>query len=201
MEATTTAATAHRASRLMRPGACSRRSTCTAATAAGSRIPTASARFVPAVIDAIGMRAHGPLVLERFGDGELEGWSAMQFIETSSITIHADEVWGRCFVDVFSCRPFDPDRRGRDRRRALRRHAHRDGARAMSEVAPVLGVLAGVIGVADTIPYVRDTAAAADPAAPRDVADLGRARDRRLPVPARRRRIVEPDHGRHPGAS
>ena len=64
--------------------------------------------FVPAVTDAIGMRAHGPLHLERFGDGDLEGWSAMQFIETSSITIHADEVAGRCFVDVFSCRPFDP---------------------------------------------------------------------------------------------
>ena len=54
--------------------------------------PDAIRAFVPAVIDAIGMRAHGPLVLERFGDGELEGWSAMQFIETSSITIHADEV-------------------------------------------------------------------------------------------------------------
>ena len=66
-------------------------------------------RFVPIVIDAIGMRAHGGLALDRFGDGELEGWSAMQFIETSSITLHADEVFGRCFVDVFSCRPFDPD--------------------------------------------------------------------------------------------
>ena len=65
--------------------------------------------FVPAVIEAIGMQAHGPLRLERFGDGDLEGWSAMQFIETSSITIHADEVSGRCFVDVFSCRLFDPE--------------------------------------------------------------------------------------------
>lgn len=65
--------------------------------------------FVPAVIDAIGMEAHGPLRLERFGDGDLEGWSAMQFIETSSITLHADEVFGRCFIDVFSCRPFDAD--------------------------------------------------------------------------------------------
>jgi S-adenosylmethionine/arginine decarboxylase-like enzyme len=64
--------------------------------------------FVAAVVPAIGMRAHGPTLLERFGDGELEGWSAMQFIETSSITIHADEVGGRCFVDVFSCKPFDP---------------------------------------------------------------------------------------------
>ena len=66
-------------------------------------------RFVPAVIDAIGMRAHGPLMIERFGEGELEGWSAMQFIETSSLTIHADEFSGRCYVDVFSCKPFDPD--------------------------------------------------------------------------------------------
>jgi S-adenosylmethionine/arginine decarboxylase-like enzyme len=65
--------------------------------------------FVPAVIQAIGMKAHGPLALERFGTGELEGWSAMQFIETSTIVVHADEVAGRCFVDVFSCRPFDPE--------------------------------------------------------------------------------------------
>jgi hypothetical protein len=30
----------------------------------------------------------------------------MQFIETSSVTVHADEVSGRCFIDVFSCKPF-----------------------------------------------------------------------------------------------
>jgi S-adenosylmethionine/arginine decarboxylase-like enzyme len=71
--------------------------------------PETLRRFVPSLINAIGMRAHGPLVLDRFGDGELEGWSAMQFIETSSITVHSDEVRGRCFVDVFSCRPFDSD--------------------------------------------------------------------------------------------
>ena len=71
--------------------------------------PDAIRAFVPAVIDAIGMTAHGPLALARFGDGDLEGWSAMQFIETSSITLHADEVGGRCFVDVFSCCPFDPE--------------------------------------------------------------------------------------------
>jgi S-adenosylmethionine/arginine decarboxylase-like enzyme len=66
-------------------------------------------RFVPALVAAIGMRAHGGLMMDRFGDGEFEGWSALQFIETSSITLHADEVFGRCFVDIFSCRPFDPD--------------------------------------------------------------------------------------------
>ena len=66
-------------------------------------------RFVPVVIEAIGMRAHGPLMLERFGEGDLEGWSAMQFIETSSLTIHADEFSGRCYVDVFSCKAFDAE--------------------------------------------------------------------------------------------
>jgi len=44
-------------------------------------------RFVPSLINAIGMRAHGPLRLNRFGDGDLEGWSAMQFIETSSVRV------------------------------------------------------------------------------------------------------------------
>ena len=66
--------------------------------------------FVEALVDAIEMCAHGPVLLERFGDGELEGWSAMQFIETSSITLHADEFGGRCFIDIFSCRPFDAER-------------------------------------------------------------------------------------------
>ena len=69
--------------------------------------PNTISAFVTAVIEAIGMRAHGPLRLERFGEGDLQGWSAMQFIETSSITVHADEVSGRCFVDVFSCMAFD----------------------------------------------------------------------------------------------
>ena len=32
----------------------------------------------------------------------------MQFIETSAITVHADEVWGR-FVDILSCRRFEAD--------------------------------------------------------------------------------------------
>ena len=96
-------------SRSSAPGACSPRSTCTAVSGARSPIRRRSVASSRSVIDAIGMRAHGPLMIERFGDGDLEGWSALQFIETSSITIHADEVSGRCFVDVFSCRPFDPD--------------------------------------------------------------------------------------------
>ena len=68
--------------------------------------PDAIRAFVEQLIPAIGMVAHGPLHLERFGHGDLQGWSAMQFIETSSVTIHADEPGQRCFVDVFSCMDF-----------------------------------------------------------------------------------------------
>jgi S-adenosylmethionine/arginine decarboxylase-like enzyme len=71
--------------------------------------PDTIRRFVPDVIEAIGMVAHGPLHIERFGEGDLEGWSAMQFIETSSLTIHTDEFGDRCYVDVFSCKPFEPE--------------------------------------------------------------------------------------------
>src|SRR5512132_1914644 len=47
--------------------------------------------------------------------------------------------------------------RRRAGRRALRRDAGRAGAGAMIELVAVLGLAAGLIGVADTIPYVRDT--------------------------------------------
>ena len=66
-------------------------------------------QFVKGVIDLIDMVAHGPCYIERFGIGELEGYSAMQFIETSSITVHCDEPGKRAFIDIFSCKDFDQD--------------------------------------------------------------------------------------------
>ena len=70
----------------------------------------------------------------------------------------------------------------------------------MADFAPLLGVLAGAIGFADMIPYVRDTL-------------RGTTRPHRGTwliwgalaifvwlLPARRRRVVEPDHGRDRGA-
>ena len=116
--------------------------------------PDSIRRCVPAVIAAIGMRAHGPLAIDRFGDGELEGWSAMQFIETSSITVHADEVWQPLLRRHVLVPDLRSGSRGGGGGHALRRRARRPRALAMTEA--VLGVLAGVIGVADTIPYVRD---------------------------------------------
>jgi len=64
--------------------------------------------FILEVIVRIGMKAHGPCHIERFGSPEenLEGYSALQFIETSSITVHLDEIGNRAYVDIFSCQDF-----------------------------------------------------------------------------------------------
>lgn len=64
-------------------------------------------KFIIALVDHIGMKRYGEPMIERFAEGELEGCSALQFIETSSITMHFDETENRAFVDIFSCKYFD----------------------------------------------------------------------------------------------
>lgn len=65
--------------------------------------------YVQELIRTIGMKANGPCYITRAGDPKesLEGYSAMQFIETSSITVHLDEVKNRAYIDIFSCKNFD----------------------------------------------------------------------------------------------
>jgi len=71
--------------------------------------PEGLKRFIGELVKSVNMVAHGPCYVERFGEGELLGYSAMQFIETSSITVHLDEVDNRAFIDVFSCKEFTPE--------------------------------------------------------------------------------------------
>lgn len=73
------------------------------------------AASIQALIDGLvhtaEMVKHGPSYIERFGDETKHpgpGYSAMQFIETSSITIHCDEPKNRVFIDLFSCKFFNP---------------------------------------------------------------------------------------------
>ena len=49
----------------------------------------------------IKMKQFGAPLIQRFAEGALEGYSAMQFIETSSITMHFDETKNRAFVDNY----------------------------------------------------------------------------------------------------
>ncbi len=63
-------------------------------------------QFIKDLCKKINMRPVGSPVIKRCGKGGLEGYSAFQFIETSSITIHFDEAKNRAFIDIFSCKKF-----------------------------------------------------------------------------------------------
>lgn len=45
---------------------------------------------------------------ERQTDPHLKGTSAIQFILTSNITIHALDLLGKVYVNIFSCKDFSP---------------------------------------------------------------------------------------------
>ena len=71
--------------------------------------PKAIKEFVKKLIQLLKMKAYGPTRVVKFAEGSLEGHSAFQFIETSSITLHFDDKEGdRGFIDIFSCCFFDP---------------------------------------------------------------------------------------------
>lgn len=63
--------------------------------------------FIIRLCKTIDMKTQGEAIIKRFGKGSLKGFSAMQFIETSSITVHFDETKNRAFIDVFSCKRFN----------------------------------------------------------------------------------------------
>lgn len=74
--------------------------------------PNAIKKFVRGLVKVLKMKRHGPTRIEKFGSGKLKGWSAMQFIKTSSITIHCDDKGKRAFIDIFSCKKYNPRKVG-----------------------------------------------------------------------------------------
>ena len=58
----------------------------------------------------IGMTPYGAPFAERFGLNEAKtaGYSIVQLIETSSITGHFSEEWDSAYINIFSCKEFDP---------------------------------------------------------------------------------------------
>ena len=64
-------------------------------------------KFAKLICNEINMKPHWNPMVDRFWTWDLEGYSMLQFIETSSITVHLDEFWNRAFIDIFSCREFD----------------------------------------------------------------------------------------------
>jgi S-adenosylmethionine/arginine decarboxylase-like enzyme len=66
-------------------------------------------RFVGELCELIEMKRFGECIVVDFGEDErVAGFSMMQLIETSLISAHFANASNTVYLDVFSCKPYDP---------------------------------------------------------------------------------------------
>jgi len=66
-------------------------------------------QFVVDLCDLIDMRRFGDPIVVDFGDDpNVTGYSLLQLIETSNVSGHFVNKWNSAYIDVFSCKEFDP---------------------------------------------------------------------------------------------
>ncbi|KQC12050.1 MAG: S-adenosylmethionine decarboxylase [Methanosaeta sp. SDB] len=66
-------------------------------------------RFVVELCDLIEMKRFGETQVVHFGEDErVAGYSMIQLIETSLISAHFANQSNAVYLDVFSCKPYDP---------------------------------------------------------------------------------------------
>ncbi|MBU1501907.1 MAG: S-adenosylmethionine decarboxylase [Nanoarchaeota archaeon] len=68
------------------------------------------ARYGQELCKIINMNPQGNPIVKRYGKGKLRGYTLVQLIETSSIVVHLDEHENKVFIDIFSCKNFDPSK-------------------------------------------------------------------------------------------
>ena len=67
-------------------------------------------QYVVELCELIDMQRFGECQVVHFGrDERVEGYSMIQFIETSLISGHFANLTNTAYIDVFSCKPYDPD--------------------------------------------------------------------------------------------
>lgn len=67
-------------------------------------------QFVADLCDLIEMKRFGNTQVVHFGEDEkVAGYSMVQLIETSLISAHFANLTNTTYLDVFSCKPYDPD--------------------------------------------------------------------------------------------
>ncbi|MBN2070381.1 MAG: S-adenosylmethionine decarboxylase [Candidatus Krumholzibacteriota bacterium] len=67
-------------------------------------------RFVVELCDLIEMKRFGETQVVHFGEDErVAGYSMVQLIETSLISAHFANQSNAVYLDVFSCKPYDPE--------------------------------------------------------------------------------------------
>ena len=64
--------------------------------------------FSKELVKAIDMVPYGNPQVVHFGTGNKAGFTLVQLIETSNITAHFVEETDDMYLDVFSCKPFEP---------------------------------------------------------------------------------------------
>ena len=67
-------------------------------------------RFTVELCDLIKMKRFGETQVVHFGEDErVAGYSMVQLIETSLISAHFANLTNTVYLDVFSCKPYDPE--------------------------------------------------------------------------------------------
>lgn len=66
-------------------------------------------RFAQALVIRIDMKAYGEPQVIHFGEGDKEGFTLVQLIETSNICGHFCNDTGDCYIDVFSCKEYNKE--------------------------------------------------------------------------------------------
>ena len=64
--------------------------------------------FIKKLVPAIDMIAYGAPRIVRFGEGNKLGYTLVQLIQTSCISAHFCEENNSVYLDIFSCKTFDP---------------------------------------------------------------------------------------------
>lgn len=69
------------------------------------------ASYLAETVRRIDMIAYGEPIMKNFAnhDPSKGGYTIVQLIETSSITGHFVDSTGKAFINIFSCKEFDPD--------------------------------------------------------------------------------------------
>ena len=74
------------------------------------RSANAIRRFVVKLCELIDMKRFGDTQVVHFGEEErVAGYSMVQLIETSLISAHFANLTNTTYLDVFSCKPYDPE--------------------------------------------------------------------------------------------
>jgi hypothetical protein len=65
-------------------------------------------KFARSLVNKIDMIPYGEPQVVKFGSGNKAGYTLVQLIETSNICAHFVEETNDIYLDVFSCKPFNP---------------------------------------------------------------------------------------------